>query len=259
MVNSLSDLVEPSGFATALFLLGVACAVSRRTRRHSLALAAASGLVLLIFSNGLVATLLMSPLEHAYPALHDPTRHPEVRTIVVLTGWAADDDIFPLSSKMNSASAFRVLEAANLYAARPDCRVLISGSVVAARIMHQQLLRLGVPDRVLLIDIEPNSTAESAARTHELLGDAPVFLVSSAGHLRRAMWAFQQHGIRPVAAPTDYLLPRSPWKASWTTSAFHLQASDLAAHEYVGLAWYRLREPFSSFASAPGTGRTTSR
>jgi len=252
MVNSLSDLVEPSGFATVLFLLGVACTVTRRTRRHSLALAATSGLVLLVFSNGLVATLLMSPLEYEYPALHDPTRHPEVRTIVVLTGWAADDDVLPLSAKMNSASAFRVLEAANLYAARPDCRVLVSGSVTTARIMHQQLQRLGVPDQALLIESESKNTAASAARVRELLGDAPVFLVSSAGHMRRAMWAFQQQGVRPIAAPTNHMLPRSPWSASWTTSATHLQASNLAAHEYVGLAWYRLRSSSSLFASDSG-------
>ena len=259
MVNSLSNLVEPSGLATALFLLGVACTVTRRTRRYSLALAAASGLVLLVFGNGLVATLLMSPLEYEYPALHDPTRHPEVRTIVVLTGWAADDGVFPLSAKMNATSAFRVLEAANLYAARPDCRVLVSGSDIAARIMHQQLQRLGVPDQALLIDSESGNTAASAARVRELLGDAPVFLVSSAGHMRRAMWTFQQRGVRPIAAPTDHLLPRSPWNASWTTSAPHLLASDLAAHEYAGLAWYRLRRLSSLFASEPAAGRSTSR
>jgi len=257
MVNLLSNLVEPSGFATALFLLGVACTVTGRTRRLWLPLAAASGLVLLVFSNGLVATLLMSPLEYEYPALHDPTRHPEVRTIVVLTGWAADDDFFPLSAKMNSSSAFRVLEAANLYAARPDCRVLVSGSVTAAQIMRQQLQRLGVPDQALLIDSESKNTAASAARVRELLGNAPVFLVSSAGHMRRAMWTFQQQGVQPIAAPTDHLLPRSPWSAKWTTSAAHLQASDLAAHEYVGLAWYRLRKFCSLFTSDLGTGRTT--
>jgi len=259
MVTVLSHLVEPSGFATMLFLLGVACTITRRTRRYSLALAAASGLVLLVFSNGLVAMLLMSSLEDDYPALHDPTRHPEVRSIVVLTGWAADDDFFPLSSRMNSSSAFRVLEAANLYAARPDCRVLVSGSVTAARIMRQQLQRLGIPDHALLIDDESRNTAASAARVRELLGDTPVFLVSSAGHMRRAMWTFQQQGILPIAAPTDHLVPRSTRRASWTTSAAHLQASDLAAHEYAGLAWYRLRNMSPLLPYAPETGQATLR
>jgi len=116
------------------------------------------------------------------------------------------------------------------------------------------LQQLGVPDQALLIDSESGSTAASAARVRELLGDAPVFLVSSAGHMRRAMWTFQQQGLRPIAAPTDHMLPRSPRNASWTTSALHLQASDLAAHEYVGLVWYRLRSSSSLLASDPGAG-----
>ena len=81
-----------------------------------------------------------------------------------------------------------------------------------------------------------------AAGRAELLGPAPVFLVTSAGHMRRAAWSFEQQGLLPVAAPTDHLMPRSVRQASWTTSALHLQASDLALHEYLGLAWYRLRE-----------------
>lgn len=241
MIGVVSALVVPSGIATLLFLAGIACAFTRRTRRYSWVLATGAAIVLLFFSNGLVATLLTSPLEYEYPALHHPEQYPEVRTIVVLTGWAADDDVFPLSAKMNSASAFRVLEAANLHALRPDCRVLVSGSATAAGVMGRQLQMLGVPEHDLIIDVMSKTTAESAVHVRNLLGSAPVFLVSSAGHMRRSMWALEQQGLRPVAAPTDYMLPGSMRQASWTTSPLHLQASDLAVHEYLGLAWYRLR------------------
>jgi uncharacterized SAM-binding protein YcdF (DUF218 family) len=241
VINHLSALIVPSGLATALFVLAAAAAVTRTTRRFSAPLATMAALVLLLFSNGLVATLLISPLEYEFPAVSDPSRFPEVRTIVVLTGYAADDAAFPLSAKMNAASAFRVLEAANILSQRPDCRIIVSGHPVAARVMGQQLRQLGVPDAALMIDNMSNSTAASAATVHELLGSVPVFLVTSAGHLRRAVWAFRRSGLEPVAAPTDYQLPRSVWQSSWTTSAAHLQASDLAIHEYVALAWYRAR------------------
>jgi uncharacterized SAM-binding protein YcdF (DUF218 family) len=242
VISLLSALAVPSGLATMLFLTGVAFALVPRSRKYSLPLAAAAAFLLLVFGNGVVATLLMSPLEYAYPALQEPQRHPDVHTIVVLTGWAADDDDFPLSAKMNAASAFRVLEAANLHAARPDCRVLVTGSDTAARVMARQLRALGVPDEDLVVDVMSNDTAESARQARRLLGPAPVFLVTSAGHMRRAAWSFEQQGLLPVAAPTDHLMPRSIRQASWTTSALHLQASDLALHEYLGLAWYRLRE-----------------
>ena len=67
-----------------------------------------------------------------------------------------------------------------------------------------------------------------------------MFLVTFAGHMRRAVGVFRKKGVVTIPAPTDYMLPRSAWHASWTTSAVHLQASDLAVHEYLGIAWYRL-------------------
>ncbi len=240
MIDSLQDVLVPSGFATLLFLAGLATVLFRRTRRIAHLLLTASATVFLLFSNGLVATLLLSPLEYAYPALSEPSAHPDAMAIVVLTAYAADDPLMPLSGKMNGSAAFRVLEAANLRSARPDCRVIVSGSKDAALIMGKQLQVLGVPADRLTIDVASNNTAASAKQLGSLIGNKPVFLVTSAGHMRRAVGVFRKHGMLPIPAPTDYWLPRHARQASWTTSAEHLQASDLAFHEYVGLAWYRL-------------------
>ena len=58
--------------------------------------------------------------------------------------------------------------------------------------------------------------------------------------MARAVGVFRKHGMEPIPAPTDYQLPQDPRHARWTTSAVHLQASDLAIHEYLGLVWYRV-------------------
>ena len=133
MINYLLGALVPSGFATLLFLAGLGVLAFRQARRFASPLLAAAAAVLLIFSNGLTATLLLSPLEYAYPALQDPQQHADVRTIVVLTAYVADDENMPLSSRPNASSAFRILEAANLRVLRPDCRVIVSGSAPAAR------------------------------------------------------------------------------------------------------------------------------
>jgi len=241
MINHLQWALLPSGFATLLFLAGLGVFAVRRTRRFACPLLAAAGAVLLIFSNGLTATLLLSPLEYAYPALRDPQQHKDVRTIVLLTAYVADDENLPLSSRPNASAAFRILEAANLRSLRPDCRVIVSGSAAAAKVMAHQLLLLGVPEDLLFIDGTSNNTASSAEHLKSRIGDSPLFLVTSSGHMRRAMGVFRKHGMLPIPAPTDYQLPRNARNASWTTSPIHLQASDLAVHEYIGLAWYRLR------------------
>lgn len=233
-------LIEPSGFAALLFLAGVACVLVRRSRRWAFPFLAASASVFLVFSTGLAATLLMAPLENSYPVLRDPEQYPEAEVIAVLTGYAVDDPEIPLSSRTNAPSAFRMLEAANLWALRPDCTIVVSGSSPAAGIMVRQLKVLGVPESQLMVDGESDSTAESAEYLRRIAGGRPVFLVTSAGHMRRAVWAFRNRGLVAIPAPTDYRLTRNPADALLNISPSHLQASDLAFHEYLGLAWYRL-------------------
>jgi uncharacterized SAM-binding protein YcdF (DUF218 family) len=240
MILEPASLLLPSGVVTLLCLAGIAALLVRRTRRIAYLPLAVAAAAMLLFSNGGIATLLTSPLEYAYPAMQDPQQHPEARAIVVLTAYVTDDKDMPLSTKMNSSSAFRVLEAANLFARRPECQVIVTGGAVAARIMGRQLQVLGVPASRLMIEDQSIHTISSARNLQPLLAGKAVFLVTSAGHMRRAMGVFQKQGILPIAAPTDYKLPRSAAHASWTSSSFHLQASDLAVHEYLALLWYRV-------------------
>lgn len=240
MGNFLQGAFLPSGFATVLFLAGLGAAAFTRLRGSTYPLLAASAAILLLFSNGLIATLLLSPLEYAYPALQNPRQHPDVRTIVVLTAYAADDDNMPLSSKPNASSAYRIIEAANIRSHCPDCRMVVSGAATTARIMGQQLRLLGVPDELLTMDTMSDSTAASAENLQPMLGNQPLLLVTSAAHMTRAVGVFRKRGMTVIPAPTDYQMPRNVRDASWTTSPIHLLASDLAAHEYLGLAWYRL-------------------
>ena len=225
---------------TLLILGGLVALVFRQSRGWAWLPLGAAGAIYLVFSNGLVATLLMRPLEYAYPALKNPASHPEARTIVVLTGYAARDRNLPLSSRLNSTSAFRVIESAFIFAKRPDCKVIVSGSPAAASIMAGHLRQLGVPDASLTVDRGSSSTVDSALRVSQRTEGASVFLVTSAGHMPRAVASFLKQGVKTIPAPTDYRLPREVRRASWTQSPTHLRISDLAAREYLALAWYRL-------------------
>lgn len=240
MFSHLLNVASPSGFATTLFLAGSVALIFRRTRSLAIPLMAGAATVLVAFSNGLVASLLSSPIEYEFPALREPRQHPEAKFIAVLTAYAADDADMPLSGKLNASAAFRVLEAANLWAARPDCVVVVSGSATAADIMARQLRALGIPDRALIVDGDSDSTADSATFLGSLATGRSLFLVTSAGHMRRSVGVLRKKGMNPIPAPTDYQLPRLARNASWTTSPTHLQASDLAMHEYFALVWYRL-------------------
>lgn len=92
----------------------------------------------------------------------------------------------------------------------------------------------------LVVDGDSDSTAKSAEYLSNVAKGESLFLVTSAGHMRRAMGALRKRGLNPIPAPTDYKLPRLLRHSSWTTSPAHLQASDLAVHEYVAIIWYLL-------------------
>jgi len=236
------DVIDPSGIATLLFLAGAVALLVRRMRPWARPLLAASAAVVFVFSSALMAALLLGPLESSYPALRNPQQYPQAGVIAVLTGFAIDDPEMPLSAQMNASSAYRVLEAANLWSLRPDCLVVISGSNPTAQIMARQLQSLGVPEDRVKVDGDSDNTAGSADHVERIARGRPVFVVTSAGHMRRAVETFRKRGMIPIPAPTDYRLPKTAAMEFWGTSPAHLQASDFAFHEYLGLAWYRLTD-----------------
>lgn len=240
MLDILRALILPSGFAVLLTAVALVLLLLRRGRRAAVWLLVLSGGIVAVFSSSIVAALLLSPLEYRYPALDDPSRHPEATRIVVLTGYAAADALMPLSSYVNGSSAFRLLEAKHIYLRCARCEVIVSGYADASDIMRNLLVELGIPAARIRIDGASPHTDESALNLRALLGERPFFLVTSAGHMPRAMQVFAKQGLRPIPAPTDYSLPKDPLAAGITLSPLHLYFSDLAINEYAGLAWYRL-------------------
>ncbi len=240
MSDLLRILVAPSDIGAALFLLGMFALAMPSIRRFSRPLLIASGAVLTVFSFGPVATLLLSPLEYEHPAMTDPERYESVKTIVLLTAYASADPSMPLSSRMNSSSAFRVLEAASLANRRPDCRIVISGNSTAAEAMGSQLEAMGIAPERIVLETASRNTAASAENLGSVVGAHPVFLVTSAGHMRRSLAVFVKNGIQAIPVPADHQLPSDVAHAEWSLSPFNLNASDLAVHEYAGLLWYRM-------------------
>ena len=238
MASIIGALLVPSGLAYGLFVLGLLACF--KWRRLSWALLAASGAITLVSSSGTVAAALLSPLEYEYPAMHGTQAHPELKHIVVLTGYAADDPNMPLTGRLHYASAFRVMMALQLQQQCPTCDVIISGSPVTARIMGEALVGLGLPKERLTLETDSKNTAASAANLRPLLTE-PFFLITSAGHMRRSMAVLKHQGLQPIAVPTDYQGPKDWRNAELRPSPQSQFASDLAMHEYIGLLWYRLQ------------------
>jgi len=235
------NLLLPSHLALLLLVAGLLARFWHRTRGWSWRLMAASGLVVLVFGCGPVARALLRPLELSYPTW-DPDVSPAltIERIVLLTAWAGDNPDLPAGVRLNDSSASRAIVTMQLWRLHPHASVIVSGDPRNARDLGNVLLSLGLPADRLVLESESRNTADSATRVVPLLAGKPFALVTSAGHLPRSMATFAKAGLDPLPVPADYRLPGRMTMASFIPGPRALHASDLAVHEYLGLAWYRM-------------------
>ena len=239
MIDIVEALVIPSGFCFLILAVGLLLCLSARTRKAGVIVLAFGTIALMVFSSGKTATLLTSPLEYEYPRV--PDQPAPVKTIVVLAAYAAADPNMSLSDRPNYAALYRINEGVLLWRRCQDCTVIVTGSPVTTTVMSELLSALGVPREKVELDTNAVTTSDSAINLRGRLGQAPFYLVTSAVHMPRSMGVFLKAGLHPLAAPTDHRLPKRIAQAQWAPTPFHLECSDAAVHERVGVWWYRMR------------------
>ena len=233
-------LALPSNLIIICFMLGLLLVLVRKAKRLGFFLLTVAVLFYIIFGTGPVSYWLLGNLEYRYPPLRSFDRLDRVDAIVVLAGHGESDLNRPISSEVNSSSAFRIIETIRIFKHFPNAEILISGQGDVPEIMKRLAVSLGLPSNRITIENQSTNTYESAINVPTVLADKPFILVTSAGHMSRSMGVFQKLGMKPIPAPTDYMTRKNYLAISYLPSPIHLMYSDLAVHEYLGLVWYRL-------------------
>lgn len=241
MAHLMQNFVCPSKLIALFFILGAILIFVRSWRKAGRTLLVATGVLYLVFGSGPVAFWLLGNLEYQYKPINAIRGAENIDWIVTLAGHAESNPEIPLSSQVNSASGFRIMEAETLFRQIPNSQILISGYGDVPRIMQDLAISLGIPAENIRIDNGSNNTYESGLNLQKTLGKLRFVLVTSAGHMPRAMRAFRKLGMSPVPAPTDYRTNSNFLAIDYLPSPKHLEYSDLAVHEYLGILWYRLR------------------
>lgn len=237
----------PPGGLLVLILAGLM--LRRRWPRAGPAMSATATLALLLLSTGAGAYLLVAPLE----AYHRPLQAQQsagAQAIVVLAAGGIDGAPEYGGLDMPDAVAMTRLTYAAWLQRRTGLPLLASGgqgdparhvapkAAVMARVLREQF---NIPVR--WVEDQSDTTAANAARSAPILkaaGVRRVLLVTHAMHMERARLSFASHGIEVVAAPTMFY-SHGRW-SGWmlVPSASALYRSYYAAHEWVGLCWYKL-------------------
>lgn len=232
-------LILPSSLVTIGGGVSIVLLAVRQLRRWALPVSAGALTLYLLFGAGPVSFLLLGALEYRIPPATVEERGGAKR-IVVLTGHAEHDPETPLSSHVNDASASRLLETLNLHRATPALPIIITGGGQVPIIMRDLLVASGVPAELVESESRSFSTYESAVHLAPLLEVKPFLLVTSAGHMPRAVGVFKKAGMQPIPVPTHYMSRRNWLATQYLPSPLHLRYSDLAVSEYAALAWYYL-------------------
>ena len=122
----------------------------------------------------------------------------------------------------------------------PTARLVHSGRK-ESETARDLILGVGVDPERITFDAESRDTCESANNLRQALSPKPTeiwLLVTSAFHLPRAVACFHAVDWEIVPFPTDYRTGRSFFNLGLLNN---LDTVDLAAHEWLGLVYYRVR------------------
>lgn len=253
MYEIIVQLLQP--YTLLLFSLAIAFGLTWRSsaapRRRMLIFATANLGLISLLSMPLVGNLALRSLERPYPPTVESPDSAD--TIVVLGGSLITESTAAARVRLGHSTITRCLHAAQMYRQAGGCRMIASGGRMArslpqislAAAMRDFLVTLGVRAEDITLEEESATTWENAARIKPLLsqaGASRIWLVTDAVHMRRAENCFRACGIRVTTAPCGHHTLQIEYGVrAFIPSSDGIVRVDQAAHEWLGILWYRLR------------------
>ncbi|WOT06362.1 YdcF family protein [Shewanella youngdeokensis] len=235
----ISQLLMPVPLVIILIALGYLVIRHRKLARASLAIAVG---MLIVLCSGFGSNMLLAPLENKYPVNHDPIEQP---CFVMVLGSGHNEAKNQTAVQQLSPTALaRLSEGLRQLSLGHACQLVVSGwsgginKRAHADVMFDAAVELGVnPSTIIKLPLAKDTIEEAQYMQLEMM-DAPIRLVTSASHMPRSMMIFKQIGLNVSAAPSDFAQRQVSW---WYFDAQSLLSSQRAIHEYIGLAWFKLK------------------
>lgn len=239
-----SGLLLPLPISLILLILGLILLAWTRARKTGITCISFGVLILAVFSINPVSSTLITGLEKHYQPL--VTLPNNIKYIVVLGGGNGGSKKYPPNTQLSSASLARLTEAIRLHRQDTDSFLVLSGGRVFgsradANEMNNAAIALGVRREQMIIESGSRDTVEEATYLKSIVKNKPFVLVTSAYHMPRAMLIFKQLGMKPIPAPTQFMTSHHVYNPRYyLPSIANLVYSDIALHEYLGIAWLKI-------------------
>jgi uncharacterized SAM-binding protein YcdF (DUF218 family) len=201
-------------------------------------------LVLTALSFTAVADQVIKPLELWYPPLLETSELKDVKWVVVLGGGHISNAERPPNAQVFNSSLSRIIEGIRIHRALPESKLILSGGAVfdpvpEAVTMSAVASMLGVSPKDMILESQSRDTEQQSHFVQGIVQDDRCILVTSAIHMPRAMLVFEQEGLKPTPAPTDFghWMRKENSPDRFFPRANELRKVEAALHEYLGLLW----------------------
>jgi uncharacterized SAM-binding protein YcdF (DUF218 family) len=167
--------------------------------------------------------------------------------IVVVSGGSVRKPVSPVDvGALGESSLRRTMAAVALWREEQSSRLLISGGAghypVAESVLMAEFARhMGVAAASIEVETGSRSTWQNAQFVREMVAgaDRRIALVTSALHMSRALYAFEQAGFEVCTWPADSRDARANSLGYYLPSTAALDKSEAVIHEWVGEFAYR--------------------
>jgi uncharacterized SAM-binding protein YcdF (DUF218 family) len=243
LTNVTARLLLPPGGLIVLGLIGLA--LVRSHVKAGAALAAFALVSLLLLSTPIVSRNLLQTLEDPYV---DPLKERGADAIVVLGGGSYRAAPEYGADVAGAPTLERVRYAAYLHRRSGKPVLVSSGNPAGLQTAEAEQMKAALKEfgiNVKWTEAASNDTAQNARLSKKILKQAgidSIFLVTHAWHMPRAKMAFQNAGLRVVAAPMAFTTgPARIGPLEFVPASYALNESWYFFHEIAGIAWYRLK------------------
>ncbi len=205
--------------------------------------------LLVLLSYGWLSDPVLRSLEHYHAPLSAVAAGSAMKWVIVLGGGTSSDASLPPTGSLSDATLARLVEGVRVHRQLPGSRLVLSGAGVFgsgsdAESMSALALALGVARQDIVVDAGSPDTETQARNVRQIIKGEPCVLVTSAAHMRRAVALFRKAGLDPIPAPTHFVAQANTGlrPADFYPRIGGLMAAQIAAHEYLGIAWAALGE-----------------
>lgn len=252
VIRAIIPFFEPLPLSLALLIAGLGLLIIKRRKTAMVSIGIGIGF-LLFFGYAVFTKPVLYSLERSYAPLIveqiTPQVRDQIRHVVVLGSGHVSDPDLPKTAQIGGSSLYRLVEGVRIYRQLPGSKLVITGGVIPdpvtnARVVGDVAQQIGVPVRDTIVEERPSDTVEEARMLHGLLGSTPFVLVTSAAHMKRAVRIFQDFGMRPVPAPTDFIIKNRPGGdiKSALPSCGNLWISQRVIYEWLGETWAWMKQ-----------------